>query len=145
MLEWMPLVWLAVVVLIVLIEAMTMGLVSVWFLPGALIALILSLCKVDLLWQILAFVVLAVVMLVFGKTIFRPFGKKEKTNTDTLIGKTALITEQVDNIRGLGTAKVGAQVWSARAETEAEIFEVGEQVTIVQIQGVKLICRKKNS
>ena len=136
-------VWLAVVVLLLLTEAATMGLVSVWFLPGALVALVLSLCKVGLAWQIVAFVVLSVVTLAFGRKIFRPLAKKEKTNADALIGKTALITERVDNVRSCGAVKVGGQIWTARAEIENEILEVGEQVTVVQIQGVKLICRKK--
>ena len=140
----MTFVWLAVVVLILLTEAATMGLVSIWFLPGALVSLVLALCKVGLLWQILAFVLLSAVTLAFGRKIFRPFGKKEKTNTDALIGKTALITERVDNVQSCGAAKIGGQIWTARAELENEILEVGEQVSIVQIQGVKLICRKKS-
>lgn len=137
--------WLAIVVLILVVEASTMSLVSVWFLPGALTALVLAAFRVPLPWQIVCFVVLSLVTLIFGKKIFRPFARKEKTNVDALIGQTAVITEEVDNIHAKGAAKLGANEWSARAERDDDILAVGEVVTVVAIQGVKLICRKKDA
>lgn len=142
--EMMPFVWLGVIVLSIVVEASTMGLVAVWFLPGALVSLVLSLFDIGLPWQIAVFVLLAVVMLFFGKKIFRPFGKKEKTNAEALIGQTAVITEQVCNVEGRGAAKLNGQEWSARAEHEDMQLEVGDRVTIVDIRGVKLICRKQS-
>ena len=139
----MPYVWLGVILLAIIVELSTMGLVSIWFLPGALTALVLALLDVDLIWQIAAFVVLSVLTLTVGRRLFRPFNKKTKTNADALIGQRALITEQVSNIEGRGALKIGGQVWSARAEQEGEILEVGDEVEIVDIRGVKLICRKK--
>lgn len=141
--EMMPLIWLGIIVLSIVVEASTMGLVAVWFLPGALVSLVLALFEVGLPWQITVFVVLAAVMLFFGKKIFRPFGKKEKTNTEALIGQTAVITEQVCNVEGRGAAKLGGQEWSARAEAENMQLEVGDRVLVVDIRGVKLICRKQ--
>ena len=142
--EMMPFIWLGVIVFSIVVEASTMGLVAVWFLPGALVSLVLSLFDVGLPWQIAVFVLLAVVMLFFGKKIFRPFGKKEKTNTEALIGQTAVITEQVCNVEGRGAAKIEGKVWSARAEQEDVILEQGDLVEVVDIRGVKLICRKQS-
>jgi membrane protein implicated in regulation of membrane protease activity len=140
----MPLIWLGVLVLSILVEATTMGLVAVWFMPGALISLVLSLFDVGLPWQIAVFVVLAVVLLLFGRKLFRPFNKKVKTNTEALIGQIAVITEQVCNVESRGAAKLNGQEWSARAEQDDQSLEVGDRVLIVDIRGVKLICRKQS-
>lgn len=141
MMTW---VWLGILVLSILVEATTMGLVAVWFMPGALISLVLSLFDVGKPWQIAVFVVLAVVLLLFGRRLFRPFNKKVKTNTEALIGQIAVITEQVCNVEGRGAAKLNGQEWSARAEQEGETLEVGDRVKVVDIRGVKLICRKQS-
>lgn len=140
----MPLIWLGVLVLSILVEATTMGLVAVWFMPGALISLVLSLFDVGLPWQIAVFVVLAVVLLLFGRKLFRPFNKKVKTNTEALIGQIAVITEQVCNVESRGAAKLNGQEWSARAEQDDQSLEVGDHVLVVAIRGVKLICRKQS-
>lgn len=140
----MPLIWLGVLVLSILVEATTMGLVAVWFMPGALISLVLSLFDVGLPWQIAVFVVLAVVLLLFGRKLFRPFNKKVKTNTEALIGQIAVITEQVCNVESRGAAKLNGQEWSARAEQDDQSLEVGDRVLVVAIRGVKLICRKQS-
>jgi membrane protein implicated in regulation of membrane protease activity len=140
----MPLIWLGVLVLSILVEATTMGLVAVWFMPGALISLVLSLFDVGLPWQIAVFVVLAVVLLLFGRKLFRPFNKKVKTNTEALIGQIAVITEQVCNVESRGAAKLNGQEWSARAEQDDQSLEVGDRVLVVDIRGVKLICRKQS-
>ena len=86
----MSLIWLGVLVLSIVVEATTMGLVSIWFIPGALISLVLSFFDVGPAGQIVVFVVLAVVLLLFGRRLFRPFNKKEKTNVEALIGQIAV-------------------------------------------------------
>lgn len=141
MMTW---VWLGILVLSILVEATTMGLVAVWFMPGALISLVLSLFDVGKPWQIAVFVVLAVVLLLFGRRLFRPFNKKVKTNTEALIGQIAVITEQVCNVESRGAAKLNGQEWSARAEQDDQSLEVGDRVLVVAIRGVKLICRKQS-
>ena len=141
--EMMPYIWLGVIVLSIVTEAATAGLVSIWFIPGALTALVLSLFDVSVIWQACAFVVLSLVALILSRKLIHPRGKIEKTNADALIGQTAVITEAVCNIEGCGAAKVDGKVWSARTENEGETLEVGELVEIVEIRGVKLICRKK--
>ncbi|MBR0443020.1 MAG: NfeD family protein [Clostridia bacterium] len=136
--------WLGVLVLSIIVEAATMGLVAVWFIPGIITALVLALFDVGAAWQITAFLVLSVVVLIFGRKFFRPFNKKEKTNAEALIGQIAIITEQVCNVEGRGTAKLNGQEWSARAEQETVTLEVGDRVEVVDIRGVKLICRKQS-
>lgn len=138
----MTYVWAAVIVAALLLEGVTMGLVAIWFVPGALVALILSLFSVPMPWQILAFGVLSAITLLLGLRIRR---KKTKTNVDSLVGKTVLITEEVNNIEARGTGKLNGQVWSVRAKNPEEALVPGDLAIVVAIEGVKLICRKKNS
>lgn len=140
----MPYVWLGVILLAIVAEACTMGLVAVWFLPGALVALVLSLFEIDLVWQIVAFGVISLLMLTVGRRIFRPFNKKTKTNTDALIGQTVVISEQVNNLAGTGEAKLDGKMWTVRTENDDECIEPGELAEVADIRGVKLICRKKS-
>ena len=136
----MTYVWAAVIVAALLLEGVTFGLVAIWFVPGALVALIMSLFSVPLPWQILAFGVISVITLFLGLKIRR---KKTKTNVDSLIGKTVLITEEVNNIEAKGTGKLNGQVWTVRAKNPAEVLVPGDLAIVVAIEGVKLICRKK--
>lgn len=136
----MTYVWAAVIVAALLLEGVTFGLVAIWFVPGALVALIMSLFSVPLPWQILAFGVISVITLFLGLKIRR---RKTKTNVDSLIGKTVLITEEVNNIEAKGTGKLNGQVWTVRANNPAEALVPGDLAIVVAIEGVKLICRKK--
>ena len=136
----MTYVWAAVIVAALLLEGVTFGLVAIWFVPGALVALIMSLFSVPLPWQILAFGIISVITLFLGLKIRR---KKTKTNVDSLIGKIVLITEEVNNIEARGAGKLNGQVWSVRAKDPAQALVPGDQAVVVAIEGVKLICRKK--
>ena len=136
----MTYVWAAVIVAALLLEGVTFGLVAIWFVPGALVALIMSLFSVPLPWQILAFGIISVITLFLGLKIRR---KKTKTNVDSLIGKTVLITEEVNTIEAKGTGKLNGQVWTVRAKNPAEALVPGDLAVVVAIEGVKLICRKK--
>lgn len=139
----MTLVWLGILVLTLIAEATTAGLVAIWFSPGALIAMIVALCNANFLWQICIFLVVSIVTLIFGRKFCKPLFQKTKTNVDALVGQTAIITEEVHNLEGKGAAKIQGKEWSARAEQDDTVLETGSHVEIVAIQGVKLICRKK--
>lgn len=136
----LPYIWMAVVVMALLLEAITMGLVSIWFVPGALVALTLSLVPMALHWQVIAFAGISAITLVLGLTIKR---KKIKTNVDSVIGKTAVIIEEVNNVEGRGAAKLNGQVWTARSGHPDEILVPGDHVMVLAVEGVKLICSKK--
>ena len=138
-------IWIGVIALAIIVEVLTDQMVSVWFVPGGIVAIILDFCKVDTVWQILAFLLVSA----FGIVIFKcVFGKKfannknTKTNIEAIIGERCIVTEKIDNFAGCGQARVGAQIWSARGAAEDDVFEVGEVLNIVAIEGVKLICKK---
>ena len=67
---------------------------------------------------------------------------KAQANLDFIIGEKCVVTEKIDNFAGCGQVKVNGQEWSARGASETDVFEDGEILKIVAIEGVKLICKK---
>lgn len=136
-------VWLATLLVAVVAEALTSDLVAIWFLPGALVSLILSLFSVPWWVQVIVFVALGLILVISTRPLCKRLlaGKEVKTNAEALIGQVCLVTEEICNINETGEVRVGGLCWSARAEDADRIIAVGEQVTVLAIQGVKLIVK----
>ena len=138
-------VWLAVVVGSVFCEAVTVSLVAIWFVPSALISLILSLFDVAEWIQVLVFFALSFAMILLFRRIFRRklLARQEatKTNIDSLMGRRAVVVEDIDNLMAKGAVSIGGQVWSARSEN-GDTIGTGATVEILAVSGVKLICKK---
>ena len=141
--EYLQYVWLAVLIVAAVVEALTTQLVAIWFAPGALVAMILAFCSVSPWIQLPVFIVLTVAFLFLGQKVFKKMFKfdKEKFNVDAVIGERCLVPERVDNLAGAGAVKVKGLQWAARSLNEGEIFEVGDTVEVIAVEGVKLICK----
>lgn len=135
--------WIAVLALAVVMEALTSDLVAIWFVPGALISLVLSLLSVPPFVQILVFLVVGTALVIATRPLCRRWlkGKDIKTGAEALIGKTCIVTEEIRNIDEIGEVKVGGLHWSARAKDPTRVIAVGELVEILAIEGVKLIVQ----
>lgn len=141
----MPYIWLGVIVLAVIVEAITFTLVSIWFVPGALVSMILAFIPGMPLWvQIVTFLVITLLLLIFLKPIANKLliGKRVATNADAVIGEKAVVTEAISNLEAKGQVKVKGQIWTARAADKNATYEVGEVLNVIAIEGVKLICKK---
>ncbi len=141
----MPYIWLAIIVIAVIAEAATFTLVSIWFIPGALAAMILSLFPaIPVGVQIAVFLAVSLLLLIFVKPLTKKFlsVKRVATNADSVIGEEAIVTEPICNIEARGQVKVKGQVWTARSLDKDTTYEVGEILHVVAIEGVKLICKK---
>lgn len=136
-------IWLGVIVLSLIVEGATLSLVSIWFVPGSIVALILSLFDLHISLQLGAFIVLSLGTLTFLRPTFKKLLKVKPTptNSDALIGQSGIVIEKIDNINAKGAVKIKGEVWSARSADDTEIDE-GEIVTVSSIEGVKLICKK---
>ena len=139
--------WTFVIIAAICVEAATTELVAIWFVPGAIAAIVLS-PFIDSFWiQGLVFVSLSIlVLLVASATIRKKILKNigtEKTDTDLLIGKVAKVEEEIVNSEEKGAVKVDNKIWSARLVDGNERASPGEFVVIESISGVKLMCRKK--
>lgn len=142
----LPVVWLAVTLFIIIVEALTADLVSVWFAPGALAAMIVSFF-VDEFWiQAVVFVALSAVLLILSRTVLRGWLEKRhktlKTGADALAGTQALVAEDIDNAAETGAVKVNGQLWTARMEPDTDTAKVGEHVEILRVAGSKVFVRR---
>ena len=139
----MQIIWALFIIFALIVEGVTSALVSVWFVPGAVISLLLASFKVPVWIQVLIFVVVSVVCVILAKFVFQKYFKKKNTltNIDAIIGERALVTEKINNIAGSGLVKVKGQLWSARSADPDTTYESGDVVTVVAIEGVKLICK----
>ena len=137
-------IWITLIVLAVVVEALTDQLISIWFVPGSVVAIVFDFFELDLVWQIFVILVLAAGGIVLARTLIKKNNQESnvKTNLDAIIGEKCVVTERIDNYAGCGQAKVRGQIWSARGVSEDSEFEVGEVLKIVAIEGVKLICKK---
>lgn len=140
-------VWLIAVALFLLIEFATTALTTIWFAGGALIAMICSLLGGPVWLQCALFVVGSAVLLFLTRPLAVRLLKKDavRTNADSLIGKEAVVTETIDNLRSTGAVQIGGQVWTARSVNPEHIIEKDEVVMVRSIEGVKLIVGKRIS
>ena len=136
-------IWLAVMILFGIVEAATVSLVSLWFVGGALAAFLSAIFGAPMWLQVTLFVVVSGILLACLRPFVKKFAQPEKepTNFDRIVGRTAPVTEAVDNLSGLGAVKIDGKEWSARSES-GEAIEVGAIVTIVKVEGVKAIVRR---
>lgn len=141
----MGIFWLILLVVLIVIEFMTMALTTVWFAGGALVAAIVAGFNGPPWLQVLAFIVVSLVLLFFTRPIaVKYFNKdREKTNSEGLIGKQAIVISEIDNMDGTGQVTIGGQEWSARSIDDEAKLPVGTVVYIREIRGVKLIVEEK--
>jgi len=134
-------IWVALVIVFALIEVFTLGLTTVWFAIAALVMVFLSFIKIPLTVQILIFLAIATLLLIFTRPLaIKKFKMgQEKTNVDSLIGKHALVVKTIGEFER-GEVKINGLVWSARSENNTEITE-GSKCEILRIEGVQLIVR----
>ncbi len=137
--------WLILFVVLVIIEALTVGLTTIWFAIGSLAACLLAWAGLDLPIQVIAFIVISVILFVITRPIaMRYFNKdREKTNAESLVGRTALVLEKIDNIHAAGKVEINGLEWTARTPVENITIEKDEIVTILGIEGVKLIVERE--
>ena len=136
--------WLLLAAIFIVVEIITLGLTTIWFAGGAFVAAIAAACVAGLTIQILLFVIVAVVLLIFTRPLAVKHldAKTEKTNAEALVGQTAIVLSEIDNLKETGLAKINGMEWTARATDDTTIIPEGEAVRIVEIQGVKLIVEK---
>lgn len=137
----MQYVWLAFVILFVVAEGMTVGLVSIWFAGGSLVAMLLAMAGAGIGWQMLAFLIVSAGLLMATRPLAKKYinSKKEKTNYKSVIGEVAKVTENIDNYNQTGAAFADGKEWTARATEDTVIIKKDTLVKVVAIEGVKLI------
>ena len=136
--------WVAALVVFLIVEAVTAGLVSIWFVFGSLVALICAALGAAVWLQIFWFVIVSVATLVLTRPLVKRYVdcRSVATNADRSIGRAAVVTERIDNLAATGAVKLDGVVWTARSTDDAVAIETGERVTVRAIEGVKLIVER---
>lgn len=135
--------WLALVLILAVIEAATLGLFTIWFALGALTGFFGALAGLPFFWQVMLFITTATLLLIYT----RPFATKylnsrvKPTNADRLLGEKGIVIEAIDAVNGKGQVKVLGQVWSARSQ-DGETMGIGTEIEVQAISGVKLMVKK---
>ena len=135
--------WLVVLIVSIGVEVATLGLTSIWFAGGAVVAVIVAAFHGPVWLQILLFFAVSLLLLFFTRPIaVRYFNRdRVRTNVESMIGRQAIVTSEIDNLQGIGQVTVGGQEWSARTEGDGLNLQPGTVVDIVAVNGVKLIVK----
>ena len=139
--------WLLLTAALLVIEALTAGLTTIWFAGGSIVALILTFLGAPVWLQTGAFAAVSLILLLVTRPLALKYMNKGKgaTSLDRMIGREVLVTEQIDNLRGTGEVQVDGQYWMARSADSDLTIEKGETARVRSIQGVKLIVDKKTT
>lgn len=137
----MLILWIIVLIVTIAIEAVTMGLTTIWFTGGAFAALIIEMLNGSVWLQITVFLLVSLILLFYTRQIAVKYfnREREKTNLDSLIGKQAVVTSSIHNLQETGQVMVDGKEWTARSSDASKTFEKEAIVRIVSINGVKLI------
>lgn len=139
----MMILWLVILIVSIAVEALTLGLTSIWFAGGALVAVFASLLHAPVVLQVVLFFAVSLLMLFFTRPVAVKYFNKDrvKTNAEGMIGRRAIVTGEIDNLQSTGRATVGGLEWSARSAEPDKKIQVGAVVNVVAIDGVKLIVK----
>lgn len=134
--------WIVFAVVLVVIESLTLGLVTIWFAIGALLGFLAAWLNFSWAIQFVVFLSSSIVLLLFTRAIAVKYLKigATKTNVYALIGQVGLVIERIDPLR-YGQINVKGQIWGAKSSNDEEI-EVDTRVQIEGIDGVRLVVRR---
>lgn len=138
--------WIALTIVFAVIEVLTLQVVTIWFAVGSLGAIIANVVNASPLVQLIVFVALSILTLVIARPYLKKFAKTklQPTNADVCIGKQAVVTEEINNALATGQAKIRGAIWTARSAEENTVIPEGSMVTVLAIEGVKLIVTADN-
>lgn len=134
--------WLILAVVLTLIEVVTLGLTTIWFALGALVMIFLSFTPIPFAVQVLIWLLISSALLYFT----RPYALKklkvgkEKTNSESLIGKKALVISKITKFEK-GEIKINGIIWGAKTDTDEEL-EKDAECEIIRIEGATAIVKK---
>lgn len=143
----MVIFWLVAMVALIVIELATLGLTTIWFACGALVAVVAAALDAPLLLQILMFIVVSFAVLLAVRPIAVKYFNKDRTRTniESMIGRQAVVVSEIDNMQGVGQVSVNGMEWSARSTINELKIAVGRVVVIRAVDGVKLIVEENKT
>ena len=140
-----PIAWLVLVAVLLVIEAVTVGLTTIWFAGGALVAAVASWLGAGEIVQWILFLAVSLVLLIFTRPVAVKYmnRKVSHTNADSLIGKKAVVIQEINNLAQTGQVKINDLEWMARTENDDSVIPEKTIVVIRELEGVKLIVEEE--
>ena len=135
-------IWLITSGIFFICEIITVGFLVFWLGVGALIAMLVSFFTSNIIIQMSVFVISSGLLILLTRPLVNKISKKDvvPTNVYSLIGKKAVVTEDIDWVTGKGQIKFEGEVWSAKSKEQINI-PAGSEVEIVSIEGVKAFVK----
>lgn len=135
--------WMVILIICIVIEVLTLGLTTIWFAAGALVAIFAALLYAPIFVQVILFLLVSLTLLFFTRPIAVKYFNRDrvKTNVESMVGRQAIVTGEIDNVQATGQVTVSGQEWSARSWDDKVRIPAGAVVVVVAISGVKLIVR----
>ncbi len=132
-------IWIALTIILIVIEAITVSLTTIWLAAGSLIAFIFSMLNLPVWSQITVFFAVSILLLFFTRPVAVKYLKvgDHRTNVDSLIGEKGIVIMDITE-HSTGQVKVRGQIWTAVSKT-GESIKKDTEVIIEEIQGVKLV------
>ena len=136
-------IWLVLLAVLLLIEIVTLGLTTIWFAGGALIALLVSLAGGPLWLQIGLFLVVSILLLFFTRPWAVKYMNKnrQKTNVESIPGKTGVVIQAIDNLKAEGQVAINGQEWTAKSADGCPV-EKGKVIIVLAVEGLKVIVEE---
>lgn len=137
-------IWLALMIILIIIEIVTVGLTTIWFAAGALVSTIVASIGGPIGIQIIVFFVVSILLLIFTRPLAVKYinNTRVKTNYEGVIGKIVRTTEAVNNYESTGCAIVNGQEWTVRSVDDEKTIPKGSLCKVLSISGVKLIVEE---
>ena len=140
-----PIMWLILLACFLVVEAITVGLTTIWFAGGALVAAIASGLGAGILIQWVLFLIVSLALLIFTRPMAVRYMNKgvPKTNVNSLIGERAVVIQKINNLEQTGQVRINDIEWMARTSSDEVTIPELAIVTIEDVQGVKLIVKEE--
>ncbi|MCD7825994.1 MAG: NfeD family protein [Clostridiaceae bacterium] len=135
-----PIYWLIAAGVFLALEILTLGLTSVWFAGGAFIAFFAALCHAPLWIQIVVFLAVSILLLLFTRPVVEKHlnNSRAKTNVDSLVGRQGKVTEEINNFNQTGKVILDGMEWTARSAGTEELIPAGVRVEVQKVRGAHL-------
>ena len=136
--------WLVLIIILLVIEIATLGLTTIWFAGGATAAFLSTFFGAGPVIQWMLFLVLSLAFLLLTRPMAVRYMKNNQvsTNADSLVGKTVVVSEKIDNLAQSGKVNIADIEWMVRSTDDLKIIPAGRKVKICSIEGVKLIVEE---
>ena len=141
----MTIIWLVLLIVMIVIELATMGLTTIWFAGGSLVATIAAACSAPIWLQVTVFFVVSLILLWCTRPSAVKYFNKDRirTNVEAMVGRQGVVTSEIDNLEGIGEVKIGGMEWTARTIMDGMKLPVGTVVIVRAVDGVKVIVQPK--